>query len=338
MKKIFVLLLILPYLFSCSSDKEDEIPPTTLLPKEEKILNALEDFKVYPNDKKNINYLGALIDSVSYKLVAGRKNNKAWISKFNANGDEIFSFELDADIPDMKFGHYNYNSILLATNELIFLRGLVTDIEDLNDNYWLNEKFKQNAIFSVLNATTGKEMTRLTNNNNYVVEKETESFLIIEKKDYSTYLTLNMIGADGSLLWKRPTVKADDEDHFSEYNSGMSIYGNHKFLDTERMIFVGHNNFKIINLKNYKLLKEINLKDYPFNGDKKGEQNIDYIWDYQPYIKDNEIHLNYYERYVEKVKDEISENISYKKDTIGIYQYGFDKQNYNFLYHKKISQ
>ncbi|WP_165045222.1 hypothetical protein [Dysgonomonas sp. ZJ709] len=338
MKKLLFALFCVA-LISCSKDNNDDLgtnpdPETPILGTGDPVERFFSEKGLKPSNQEQISFIQFYADNVDYKLAGGRKNGKAWLAKFKPNGEEIFSFELDAKTEDKSYGHYYANSLLFADKKYIFIVGRLSNWKDLyNDTDEANKSFT--SVISVINSSTGKESNRFMPKKaeRFQVEQISNYYLIQEGDEYTHYSQFHILDNDGKTLWSREVTDQ------SEKERGINLYDEHCFIDAERIIFVGYTAsaglkyvYRIINLKELKLITELPVEggDYKLTGDNAEKPNIIYK---RKNIKmyDKNIRITFEENLVENVTNEATGSVTTTETTLGTYYYDLDSNTYKVI-------
>jgi hypothetical protein len=341
MKNIILLTTII-LLFSCTKDFKDTEPKTILSesPFENIIEQQLNELGVRPSNIEDITAITFYADSVDYKIVMGRKKDKAWFSKFKPNGDEVFSFVITDTYEDLKYSTCNKTSIIYLDGNTLFFRGsYIATSDPMNSS-----SEPPAASLWMIDFTSGKELKRFETSFGeglYRIETVNSDFFVltgtggvhypsIENK----YLRMYMINKNGTVLWDR-----DCKD--SEKESTFDLYGNYKFIDSERIICNISGNFsnffaRIINLKTYSLLRELNTDDYPFH---KSKEDISPAYSiYNVEIPGNGVSQIFYTEYwTEYITEPISGQRTEIQHEIDRYRYDINANDYSIIRHIRLS-
>lgn len=111
----------------------------------------------------------------------GRRNNRAWLSKFDKSGEEIYFYELPSS-NKWQYSHYDQNSIVLNDDKNLFIRGWKSDI--LNPGNF-PRGFDCDEYLSIIDFKTGKELKLFNpirlyegDNSNVIVSYSNERYLV----------------------------------------------------------------------------------------------------------------------------------------------------------------
>lgn len=338
MKKVLLWLMLGFFLQACSSDsplKEDPTDVEKYKPGTIEYLFFVE-LGLKPSQIDSINYIKSHVEEKDYSLLLGRRNNRAWLSKFDKSGEEIYSYELTAS-NKWKYSHYSQNSLVLNDNKYLFLRGWASDVSNIGDSY---QMYDCDEYLSIIDFKTGEEL---------------ELFKPVHLHgDYVYNTTINI--SNGRYLIRCDGLFTDEYDSFYVVGEdGKERYGRkwtenerrffknkgYIFIDDERVIQGVKEPFKInmgssfsisiINLKEWKLLKKYNSENgLEPKGDHFEEKNVYYYVD-STYLEGENIKLIYDEVLIEK--DEISETESQK--VLNKYVYSINTDTYEIVFEGK---
>lgn len=291
--KFTYLITVFALLVGCS--KKDPVV-NILIVDTTSIAYRLKSAGINPSNPEQINYLTAVIDSGTYKLATGRKNNHAWLAKFSSTGGQTFSYELvqsESFNGTLLYPHFNQKSILIGEKGLFILQGWFTDN---NDPGALNSKVF--PIVVVVNSQTGVEISKLPLGNQarssqltrikdfYFIEEYADPLLTPPTNGQlvGKYSKFYCIGATGKALWGRTTVDNQNSRNESERSAGLNVYADYSFANDSILLFTSgrvinnyyESTFRLINLKNYSLLFDRPKYDYPFTGDSIQSPNVAY--------------------------------------------------------------
>ena len=326
MKKIlYVISTMALLLCACSKDEKEEMPIE--IPTLSPIEQFLEGNNLNPTQRENINSIGKLIDLNQHRIVLGERNHKAWISKFDANGKEVCSSDFNPISP-WKYSFFNSTSFLYTDNRYLFVRGLCSNSLDLG-----SENLKEFASIIDVNTCNLLDMfdaPSSNNNFNYHVESSNGRYLII-RSNIGIGNTFYVVGNLGKILYTREWGNNEESFFESYYNKDIMI-----FLEDEVVAPVISNDeyfkpYKIVNLKNWELIKEFDKEELKPQGDYFGQENIVYSVD-TTYLDGNNIKYVYSEKKIES--DPIS---GVKQDRLlNKYYYNIDIDNYKVTYMGKV--
>ena len=201
MKRIMLMGVIALMLGACSKKDEPQIDPPEQLTHVEQLLSEL---KIKPSNAKDINNIGGVIDSTSYKLVCGMMNNNAWLAKFDANGNEIFAYQFKDTHEGMNNSYLFDRNILCMNKHIILFFIYITDNPDPFGSWSSYSSYASRLC--VIDFNTGNEIHKFsfTKNDQYNLTKTpfsylVESFVGAWNPD-SYYLSVSF---DGQKFWER---------------------------------------------------------------------------------------------------------------------------------------
>ncbi len=376
MKKI-LLLMIMPLILGACKDEIHEREPIASITDGEygkyKTLTEtlIGEHKIRPKDKKNL-YIHSIVDSTSYKVAYGRKGKKAWMSKFDANGNELFSYTMNNMPKDRKYGHFNVRSAIYQDENFVFLNGWFTNDSVLVDSWGSMRDILNSGAFtsfiSIVDFRSGKEIrySRIGDCGiNIVAEPFNKNFLMLIKPNISelslypnqigfTPLFL-MIDRSGKTLWERPMTEYETEYTTSTSSKILSFYGQYTNLDGDNIIYVPglgagltpidkdafysdkDDYCKIIDLKKPSYVFGFNHKTAPLFED--GEKSYDgkgYICFFMKKIsvQGEKIRLDYKKSRGVEEKDPVTGISKRKYEDIALCYYLFSLKDYSIIEHK----
>lgn len=257
MKKIILITLIATMLIGCKKEeKEDEtfISPAPIPSPTEEMLSKLN---VKPSNREDITYIGLGADSGTYKIVGGKMKNNAWVAKFDANGNEIFSYQLKTTVEGYHYSHINRYSVKVIDNNVIILL-----IWGTNNSDPMAPIIDAGSILCVIDFNSGKELHQFSSSKNsayneYAVRKTTFSYFIQSYRgdNISHYYSVSL---DGKNFWERKVMESEK---YNGINPTVDM-----FLDDENIFYyyIYDKKYKSFNLKDYTLNYEF---DIPVNYD-----------------------------------------------------------------------
>ena len=344
MKKIiFCFFSVLVLFAGCLGDNPNE-PETTMMTDEEVIIeDYLNDLGLKPSDSEKIELIRHYSDSTTYKILAGMKNKNAWFSKFDPNGNEIYSYELKFNNTingQTIYPQYINGSFLLIENDVLIVQSYMPEKkEGITLPYY--------SILSVIDFNTGKELHQFPlgkQSHSYVVNKEKYSYLIEETiHNYSSNRSVSKFYCfDFNLtpLWSRETEEAEKEG--LEFYKRMAIDQTDIFIDENTLVsqFQQDRNgsteimYKIIDFKNYSLIFEKYVGDIPLFGDRVTEEGISYKY-MATEIKNDFVWIIFGEYKRRKVVDSYDpiygEKFHYEYDLLDKYYCEYDKATGNLV-------
>nr|DAZ11127.1 MAG TPA: Protein involved in gliding motility 9 Secretion System Type.5A [Caudoviricetes sp.] len=326
MKKILYAISMMALLLSACSEDEKEAMPIEI-PTLSSIEQFLEGNNLNPTQRENINSIGKLIELNQHRIVLGERNHKAWISKFDANGKEVCSSDFNPISP-WKYSFFNSTSFLYTDNRYLFVRGFCSNSLDLG-----SENLKEFASIIDVNTCNLLDMFDAPSSNNifnYHVESSNGRYLII-RSNIEIGNTFYVVGDLGKILYTREWGNNEESFLGSYYNKDIMI-----FLEDEVVAPVISNDeyfkpYKIVNLKNWELIKEFDKEELKPQGDYFGQENIVYSVD-TTYLDGNNIKYVYSE--MKRESDPIS---GVKQDRLlNKYYYNIDIDNYKVTYMGKV--
>lgn len=318
---------------SCS--KEDDAPFDEIPSEENPIEKFLKANNLEPSEKENINYIGGHFAFEKSNFVLGERNHRAWISRFDTNGKELYSFEVP-QLPSWKYSYYNSNSKLLINHNYLFLRGWYVNIAKRQSL----DRFDYEERFSIFNLDHGKEIEYVTYKGStrtldyhIAVYTSNQRSLVIRNADSNPPApdVFYVIGVDGKILYSRTWGNSENE-FFKPYKfahgSDVLLFWNDEIVSPMVIKNSQFTSYKVINIKEWKLVKEIGYKEglKPF-GDRIDQKNIIYLVD-TTYINGENVKFVYNELLVEK--DEISGIEKHK--LLDKYYYNINMSNYSVTY------
>lgn len=244
------------------SDSEFEDAITTINPQVEAFLKTKNLDASSPED---IQYISDFKDSLGYTLVWGMKDSAAWVSKFNASGNEEFCFILKNWAGGKKYSHTNKFSLVLIDNNLMFVKSFATDSPNPNDVVML-----WNTFLSIIDINTGTEISRMPiyiSENEYRLHKHQYGYMAEDwGKINNGDAAINMIDVSGNLIWSRLFSQ-------KEKPNGLKTYLGYAMINTEKMIYNStvqegiyvYQTYIVINLRTEQLQFEIKKNTFPFN-------------------------------------------------------------------------
>lgn len=339
MKKTLLWLLLGFILQACSSDtplKEDPTDVENYQPGTIKY-HLYVELGLKPSQKDSINSIKIIVEEKDYTILLGRRNNRAWLSKFDPSGEEIYFYELPRS-NQWQYSHYNQNSIVFKDDKYLFLAGWESDKLHPED---FIEGFDCDEYLSILDFKTGKELELLEpirlqagDNSRVAVSPSNGRYLVLCYELFNMkYSLFHVIGEDGKELYGREWTKKE-ADFFA--NEGYIFIDDERVIQgvkslVKRSMDSPHFSFSIINLKDWKLLKKYNVENgFKPVGDHLGEKDVFYYAD-SIYLEGKNIKLIYEEVRVEK--DEISNTESHK--LLNKYQYSINTDTYEVTFEGK---
>lgn len=369
MKKI-ILLMIIPILFGACKKEVDE--PTTSFGEYGKYKTLTDkiigEYNLRPKDKKNL-YIHSVVDSISYKVAYGRKVNKAWMSKFDASGNELFSYTMNNMPEDRKYGHFNDRSVIYQDENFIFLNGWLT-----NDSVVVGNSLDWGSIKDILNSgaftsfisivdfRNGKEIkySRIGDcgitvvnepfNKNFLMQiKPNVNELSINPKQYPFTPLILMMDRTGKTLWERPMTKYEISHHYPT-NKILSFYGQYAKLDGDKIMYLpGDMNrlaidkkafysdkddyCKIVDLKKPSYVFGFNHKTAPLFEEEEKSHDICFFMK-KISVQDEKIRLDYKKsRWIDE-RDPITGVLKRKYEDIASCYYLFSLKDYSVIEHK----
>ena len=269
-------------LFMCSKaePQHEELQPLDLnLPNP--IEEYLNEYGISLSDAKSINGV-QIIDSVQFVIAVGRKNNNAWIAKFDQNKKEVFSVEIK-NFPDARYSTFNTNSFVVFNKNISFLMGWNLSIDD---PYKLTSPEQQTTFLCTINFDNGDyEIIKTENPKSHYASFRVnvlgDSYVI--GTYYNNTLTeLSKFDANGGLLWERDAIHSEkdywerDEQTYplSLYKDFVHIKGDlivYKTIDNRwpgvldnKAIYSDANNYcSIVDLKEPKVIFGFNRETVP---------------------------------------------------------------------------
>lgn len=353
-RNLLFVLVILPLIFmACSSDDNDE--PIDFLDVENPnpIKEIIEKSGINPSGVEEINNIYSIIDSINYKIAFGRKNNNAWIAKFNPSGDELFSTEIKATQSKRKFGHCNVNSIILKQEDCLFLMGWFTDYEDV-----MQFEKGYTTFLSVVDFNTGKEIRRLKTlegNAEFRIETFPENRFLVRTSNNTNISTITMLKNDSfEALWERNFTDYEKTGSYGD-NNILSFYRDYSFISEDKIIYIlgqygersgfstpiyvyadSDDYCKVIDLKEPSLIYGFNSKNAPlFDESDKYKSICAFIKDIT--CTNDIIRISYKKCKYQTNKDPITgDMLPNTYSDIASYYYDISANDYSVLDYKKI--
>ena len=372
MKKILLLMVIPLILGACNKEivEREPIPSISEGERYRTLTEALiGEHKIRPKDKNNL-YIHSVVDSSSYKVAYGRKGNKAWMSKFDASGNELFSYTMNNMPEDRKYGHFNDRSVIYQDENFVFLNGWLT-----NDSVVVGNSLDWGSIKDILNSgaftsfisivdfRNGKEIkySRIGDCGITVVNEPFNKNFLLQIKPNVNELSINpkqvgfaplvlMMDRTGKTLWERPMTEYEIE---YTYNSStiLDFYGQYTKLDGDKIMYVpgfreglnpidkkafysDENDYcKIIDLKKPSYIFGFNHKTAPlFKEEEKGHDICFFMKKIA--VQDEKIRLDYKKsRWIDE-RDPVTGILKRKYEDIASCYYLFSLKDYSVIEHK----
>lgn len=370
MKKILLLMVIPLILGACKDEIHDRKPIEHITDGGYKTLTEalIGEYKIRPKDKKNL-YIHSVVDSTSYKVAYGRKGNKAWMSKFDASGNELFSYTMNNMPEDRKYGHFNARSVIYQDENFVFLNGWLAN-DSIVEGSWDSMKNVLNSgaftsFISIVDFRNGKEIkySRIGDCGITVVNEPFNKNFLLQIKPNVNELSINpkqvgfaplvlMMDRTGKTLWERPMTEYEIE---YTYNGStiLGFYGQYTKLGGDKIIYVpgfgvGLNPIdkeefysdkddycKIIDLKKPSYVFGFNHKTAPLFEEEEKSHDICFFMK-KISVQDEKIRLDYKKcRWVNE-KDPITGILKRKYEDIASCYYLFSLKDYSVIEHKII--
>lgn len=328
MNKIqFAIYLMALLLCACSEDKKDA--PIDPPYEDDFIEEILNKERIYPLDRENINLIGDILQLDDCKILLGQKSYNAWFSKFDSNGNEIYSCEIKP-ISKCKYSFFDYRSLLYIDDKYLFVRAFFSNV--LSDRY---EYLRESTLIIDVNTCSQLDIFDSPISNSvyhYYISNSNDRYLIV-KNNLDLGDIFYVVGKTGKILYNRAWSENESLFFGNFYEKKDLVI----FLDDEIVAPIISNErdfipYKIINLKSWELVKEIGEYDglKPF-GDRFGQEGIFYSSD-TTYLEGNKIKYVYSEK--KTIKDEISGSLEYK--VLDRYCYDIDIKDYRVSFVGKI--
>jgi hypothetical protein len=319
MKKIIMILVSFTILLGCETEPE---PPELLLPTiQDQLQDRFDELGIKPSDIESISYFGGIVDSTSYKFALGRKNDHAWLAKFDPNGNELFSYQCKDLYDNFEYSHCNSNSFMAINDNFIALLIWFSNNTDPSSF----EYYDAGSALYVIDFNSGKELHKFSfsKNDKYDIIKTPYSYFLQSTRTpalpggdgrISNYQSISL---DGKKFWERKLI--DNE------KQGITNYNNCVFWDDEN-IFYFDGTYKSMNIKDYKLNYEVDIpvnNNYsPFGSNKLNTKLNDIS------VIDNYIFVNY------GVYKSLN---NYDYELLGECYYKIDKNTGNIIEDKSIN-
>lgn len=252
---VFVLNLILS---GCS--KKEAIPIDIISP------DPMEEYYfvelgLKPTQRDKINEILLFKEYDDCYLLGGQRNNHAWFSKLDKQGNEIYSWEA-LELEDKKYSLVQQDMIAFENNNFLFLKIIYSNN---NYPYWGNDK-NYKEFLSIIDFQDGEEIDAIrpqTNVWNYSVRENNGRYLI--GQDLAITVTGNfadcehyyyVAGKNGKILYGGEY----DDENFLTFSKGII------FIDDEIVVpqvndktkfFSSSYYLPIVNLKAWKVICKI---------------------------------------------------------------------------------
>lgn len=369
MKKI-LLLMIIPMIFGACNKEIVEREPIPSISEGERYRTLTEaligEHKIRPKDKNNL-YIHSVVDSTSYKVAYGRKGNKAWMSKFDASGNELFSYTMNNMPEDRKYGHFNVRSVIYQDENFIFLNGWLANDSIKGDSSESIEAVLNSGSFtsfiSIVDFRNGKEIkySRIGDcgitvvaepfNKNFLMQiKPNANEMVLHPKQIGFAPLVLMMDRTGKTLWERLMTEYEIE-HTYNGRTILGFYGQYTKLGGNKIMYVprfgvGLNPIdkeefysdkddycKIIDLKKTSYVFGFNHKTAPLFEEEEKSHDICFFMK-KISVQDEKIRLDYKKcRWVDE-KDPITGILKRKYEDIASCYYLFSLKDYSVIEHK----
>lgn len=324
---VIITILLLPILLlGCSETEQGE-------PIDQKTPDPMEEYYfvelgLKPSQKDKINEIVLFKKYDDCYLLGGQRNNQAWFSKLDKQGNEIYSWEAPK-LETKKYSIIQQNMIAFENDKFLFLKIVYS-----NNNYpYLVDDKNYKVFLSIIDFQCGEDIDVIRPQNsvwNFVVRENNGRYLIEQNLDASIGY-YHVAGKDGKILY---------EGEYDDIKSS-TFFDGIIFIDDEIVVpqvndrtkfFTSGYYFPIVNLKTWEMLCRIdeNLGLVP-QGDHLGEPDIDYEVD-TIYLEDSYLKFEYSE--IQEMVDEIS-----KKEyevVLNKYSYSIDTSTYEVVFDGKI--
>lgn len=353
---ILLICLVILFFFSCSKDdpqlnipdKDKSEQPAEPNGEDKYSPSSMEyhffiELGLRPSQIDSINSLNGFFETKDWIILYGRRNNKAWLSKFDNSGNEIYAYEFPTS-KKWKTSHYNQNSLLevngelnFMNNNLIFTRGWYSNVLKPEEEAALDN----DQYISVIDFTTGKELSIIgpdgsdqsnilhtfiqTINNRYLIKV----IDILANKRSRFYV----VGEDGKLLYGREWTQNEQDILgpgvlFINDEIVAPIVEKDKYFDSSV-------SYPIINLKDWKLLKKIDQSDGLIpQGENQSNKNTIYKME-KTYLEGNNIKFIYNEFIIKYTIDEISGHSTETSEFKDTYYYDINTTTYKCIFRGK---
>lgn len=369
MKKI-LLLMIIPMIFGACNKEIVEREPIPSISEGERYRTLTEaligEHKIRPKDKNNL-YIHSVVDSTSYKVAYGRKGNKAWMSKFDASGNELFSYTMNNMPEDRKYGHFNARSVIYQDENFVFLNGWLANDSIVEGSWDFMKDILNSGAFtsfiSIVDFRNGKEIkySRIGNcgitvvtepfNKNFLLQiKPNANEMVLHPKQEPFAPLILMMDRTGKTLWERPMTEYEIS-HRNPTNKILSFYGQYTKLGGDKIMYVSDfgeglipidkkafysdkdDYCKIIDLKTPSYVFGCNHKTAPLFEEEEKSHDICFFMK-KISVQDEKIRLDYKKcRWVDE-KDPITGILKRKYEDIASCYYLFFLKDYSVIEHK----
>lgn len=318
-------------------DKDDPVNPEEAL-----IQQSLVQMGIKPSRTDSIQKLIGYIKEKEYGLLLGIRNHRAWLSKFDASGNELFYYDLFPG-KGWKYSFFQQGSLVWKDEKYLFVKGWFVNTPDAN----LSQPYDE--CLCIIDLHTGKEIDRLDLiygyhnyyytteiqkiSDRYLVRRQTSFYSVsAQQKKYDHF---HVVNPEGKVAYGREWQEDKEGDFFSR-NPFL-------FFDDERIVtapeneFLSYKELKIINLKTWKLLKSYTSENGFFpQGDRVGEAHIVYLAD-TTYAQGNYVRFVYTEEYAVTKEDEITGAAHTTYTLLDKYCFDINMDDYS-LTHRKLSK
>ena len=280
MKRILMFAVVAIVISGCSKDKYDDTDP----PGEPSwIEQQIAELKIKPSNAKDIKFFSVHEKQDAFQFYGGvTVDNKTWLSKFDASGNEIYTIKIKDEYQGLKNTlPSTCNHLGLLDNNMILLINYITDAEGIN---YLPDIFSRKSVsrLYILDFITGKELFASSFTANPIIEvnaiRTPFSYFIESSMGNSPYsldreLCYYSASLDGKKFWER-NIGEGEMRGLWHYGAGYNevndeILDNKMFLNDESFAYVYRARDSSICIEGncgwifpvYKL-RNINIKNY----------------------------------------------------------------------------
>ena len=329
----FFITILFAVLVLCSCGENEKEDVIIALDEESYIDSFLEDHDLHPTQREDINHIAGVITTNNFQYIFGQKNHNGWICKFDLTGSELQSKELPK-LDGWNYSYYEervYNDDNFALLRCCYSNNYNQSIPNTNDDVFI----------SILDLANLKETDKIKIKKEFrpQVFKENGRYTIAFWRADMDKKNIYIVGSDGIIKYS-VDWDSNKEEYFSSYCDSYRSQKNVMMFLTDEIVapVLSYHfdrfssnfqyEYKIINLKDWKLVKTINIKPH---GEYLGENGISYSTD-TTYLDGNNIKYVYRES--KRIVDEISGNE--KLIVLNKYYYHIDAKTYEVSYMGKL--